>query len=614
MSARSNKGESVRVLATLAAVGCLLMAVACGGGSNNNTTSTITTVGASCNPTAITAGQTSTCTATVSGTGSFSTTVSWTASGFGTITPAGGIFTASSVPFTQQVTITATSTQDTTKSGSTTITVAAAGTVTGVTASCSPTSIQTGQLTACTATVQGNGNFSPNVDWSANGGTINPITGLFSSSGSGNFTITATSQQNSQVTGTAPVTVATGANNQLPIVVDAGPPGLTTTDANVSFVTINICVPNTNTCQTIDHVIVDTGSIGVRVLAKAGGGELDPAVVPLPQQTLNGSVVAQCNQFVDGFTWGSVSLATVQLTQPSGGQAGETANTPPGAISAGLPIQLIGDPTIPSVPASCSSGGLIDESNLQGLGANGVLGLGNFEQDCGPGCVSNNSVPNVYYACSGGSCSPTLLGLPQQITNPTWVLPADNNGTLVQLPSVPAGGTTTVTGNLYFGIGTQTNNALGSATVFDTDANAFFNTTFNGVKNSCSFIDSGSNANFFPASGYPNLTTCPAPNQSFYCPPVNLSPLVLSAQNQSASNTNGSQGTVNFNVGNANALFAANNGMNTAISELGSTNSPINGCGSFDWGLSFFYGRSVFTGIELQPVTGTSYVGPFWAY
>ena len=33
---------------------------------------------------------------------------------------------------------------------------------------------------------------------------------------------------------------------------------------------------------------------------------------------------------------------------------------------------------------------------------------------------------------------------------------------------------------------------------------------------------------------------------------------------------------------------------------------PINGCGSFDWGLSFFYGRSVFTAIEQQPVTGTS--------
>ena len=125
-------------------------------------------------PTAIALGQTSQCTATVSGTGSFSSTVSWTASGGGTITPASGLFTASTVPFTTQVTITATSTQDTTKSGSTTITVAAAGTVTSVTATCSPSSVQTGQLSTCTATVNGTGNFSPNVDLVSQRGNDQP--------------------------------------------------------------------------------------------------------------------------------------------------------------------------------------------------------------------------------------------------------------------------------------------------------------------------------------------------------------------------------------------------------------------------------------------------------
>jgi hypothetical protein len=49
--------------------------------------------------------------------------------------------------------------------------------------------------------------------------------------------------------------------------------------------------------------------------------------------------------------------------------------------------------------------------------------------------------------------------------------------------------------------------------------------------------------------------------------------------------------------------------------ELAGPNAPVNNnCGSFDWGLSFFYGRHVFTAIEQQPVTGTSFVGPFWAY
>ncbi len=595
----------MRFIGILAAVGCLLLSVACGGGSSSST-STITLVGVSCNPTAITSGQTSQCTASVSGTGDFSSTVTWVASSGGTIDSTSGLFTASTVPFTTQVTITATSTQDNTKTGSNTLTVAAAGTVTGVTASCSPLSIQTGQVTACTATVQGTGNFSPNVDWSAvcsgngclTGGSINPITGLFSSPYAGSYTITATSQQNPSVTGPAPVTVVTPVNNKLSIVVDAGPTG---NYVNGAFATVTVCTPNTSTCQTIDHVLVDTGSIGMRLLAQgAAGGQLDPTAFPL-QLDANNNPIAQCNQFVDGFTWGSVSLATIQM-------AGETSGTVPNSTVPGVPIQIIGDPRVPSVPSSCT--GVQDNSNLTNLMANGILGVGTFQQDCGPGCVSGTTIPNEYYSCSGSSCSATFLGLAQQVTNPVWVFPADNNGVLVQLPSVPAGGTTTVQGSLIFGIGTQSDNALGSATIFDTDANAYFITTFNGLPNKCSYIDSGSNANYFPPSDYPQLVTC-SQTDPFYCP---TSLLTLTASNQSALNTNGSSGNVSFNVGNANSLLS--NTQFAAFSELGVSNPPINGCASFDWGMPFFYGqpRGVFTAIEQQTVTGTSYTGPFWAY
>ena len=595
----------MRLLGIFAAACCLMFSVACGssGGSNNNGTSTILTVSASCNPTAIVSGETSQCTATVGGTGSYSSVVSWTASGGGAITPGTGLFTASNVPFTTQVTITATSTQDTTKSGSTTITVATAGSVTGVTATCSPATIQTGQLSTCTATVQGTGNFSPNVDWSASGGSINPITGLFSGAGAGNYTITATSQQDPTMKGTAPVTVVNGVNNQLPVSVDAGPTG---NYVNGLFATVTVCTPGNTNCQTIDHVLVDTGSNGLRLLAQgAAGGIFDPTGYPLETDTSQ-NTISECHQFFDGYTWGSVSLATVQM-------AGETATSVPGGTAPGVPIQIIGDSRVPSAPGSCSSVGP-DIGTLNALGAYGVLGVGNFEQDCGPGCASGNSAPNVYYTCTGSSCTAAFVQLVQQVTNPVWVLPADNNGVVIQLPPLPAGGTTTVTGSLLFGIGTQSNNGLGSATVFDTDVNAYFNTTFNGQLNSCSFIDSGSNANYFPSSNYPNLTACSGQLSGFYCPPAALSPLVLTASNQSASNTNGASGTVSFNVGNANTLFTNNNAQNTAFSELGAPNPPVGGCGSFDWGLSFFYGRSVYTGIEQQPVTGTSYVGPFWAY
>ena len=310
--------------------------------------------------------------------------------------------------------------------------MAAAGTVTSVTASCTPTTVQTGQVSTCSATVNGTGAFSPNVTWSASGGTINPITGLFSSASAGTFTITATSQQDSTKSGTATVTVNAGVSNVLPIVVDPGPANNYT---NGAFVTVTVCTPGTSTCQTIDHVLVDTGSVGLRLLAQGTpGGELDPTAFPLQQA--NGGVTGQCNVFVDGFTWGSVSLATIQM-------AGEIASTVPNGTVAGVPIQIIGDPRIPAVPGSCSSQGMgVDESNLTALGANGVLGVGNFEQDCGPGCVSNSG-NNIYYACVSGACNSTAQGLALQVTNPVWALPQDNNGVVVQLPSIPSGGTTT---------------------------------------------------------------------------------------------------------------------------------------------------------------------------
>ncbi len=589
----------MRILGILAGVACLALLASCGSSSGSTATPTITLVGASCSPTSIASQQTSQCTATVTGTGSFSSTVFWTASGGGTITAATGLFTADTVPFSTQVTITATSASDSTKSGSTTITVAAAGTVTGVTATCSPASVQTGQVSTCSATVNGTGAFSPGVTWSASGGTINPITGLFSSTSSGAYTITATSQQDSTKNGTTTVNVAPGVSNSLPIVVDGGPiPN--TIYANGAFVTVNVCVPGTSTCQTIDHILVDTGSVGLRLVAKGtAGGEFDPTAFP-PQTDATGNSIAQCNVFVDGFAWGSVSKATIQM-------AGETASS--------VPIQIIGDTRIPAVPGSCSSqtaGG--DESSLTGLGAYGVLGLGTFQQDCGAGCVSNSPIPDVYYSCAGGTCNPTLLGLAQQVTHPVWALPQDNNGVLVQLPLVPLGGTTTVTGTLFIGIGTQVNNGLGSATVFNTDANAYFTTIYNGQTNSCSYIDSGSNALFVPSSGNPLLVTCSSTSagSGFYCPASLLS---QNATNSSAPNTNNQTGSVAFNVGNATTLFTNNGGNNVAFSELAAPNGPISGCGSsFDWGLSFFYGKSVFTGIEQQPVSGTNYVGPFWAY
>ena len=91
--------------------------------------------------------------------------------------------------------------------------------------------------------------------------------------------------------------------------------------------------------------------------------------------------------------------------------------------------------------------------------------------------------------------------LNQQVPNPVALFASDNNGVVFQLPAVPNGGSPAVNGSLVFGIGTQSNNGLGSATVLlvpDTGNNAGdIITSLNGQPYAQSFIDSGSNGYFF---------------------------------------------------------------------------------------------------------------------
>ena len=98
--------------------------VSCGGTSGNappqNSSPAISSVAPSCAPATIATGATSQCSPNISGTGNFSSVVTWSVTGGGTISAA-GLYTAPSSA--AMVTVKATSTQDPTKSGITSITV-----------------------------------------------------------------------------------------------------------------------------------------------------------------------------------------------------------------------------------------------------------------------------------------------------------------------------------------------------------------------------------------------------------------------------------------------------------------------------------------------------------
>lgn len=182
----------------------------------------------------------------------------------------------------------------------------------------------------------------------------------------------------------------------------------------------------------------------------------------------------------------------------------------------------------------------------------------------------------------------------------------DNNGVLIQFPSVPDGGLATANGFLIFGIGTQSNNGLGNATVYpvpDSGSGAGeFTTMFDGNSYSGSFIDSGSNGFFFPNTT-PAIPVCAKPLDSWYCPTT--SPENFTAVNQGSNGQSGP--TTNFSIENTNNLFSNNGGNNAAFSTLSGPNPSV-----FDWGLSFFFGRNVFTAIENMGAPGGT--APYFAY
>jgi len=368
-------------------------------------------------------------------------------------------------------------------------------------------------------------------------------------------------------------------NNTQPVAVNLGPAN---NALNEVFTDVTICNPGTTTCQTISNIEVDTGSIGLRLLSS----QVKLSLPPVTDTSGNG--LQECVSFADGsYVWGPVAAADIQL-------AGEKASS--------VPVQIISETPSFAVPSACASGGGPNENTVAALGANGILGIGVFQQDCGFGCTpSSTSVPPWYYVCPNSVCKVASVPLTSQLQNPVWTFPQDNNGVMISLPTVPADGAQTVAGSLIFGIGTQTDNALGAAQVYTTDAYGDFQTVYNGISYSNSFIDSGSNGIFFLDSATVGMPICPN-YAGFYCP--------ASTTNFTATNTglNGTTAPVSFSIANAEALFVANNSSNVAFSNLGGDNPS-----SFDWGLPFFYGRKVFIGIENE--TGpTGAIGPYWAY
>jgi Protein of unknown function (DUF3443) len=241
----------------------------------------------------------------------------------------------------------------------------------------------------------------------------------------------------------------------------------------------------------------------------------------------------------------------------------------------------------------------VPENSVQAFGANGLLGVSSFREDCGPFCVTATG-PGTYYSCPLTGCVGATAALAEQIQNPVVKLPVDNNGVIVELPTVDPVGAAVIEGSLVFGIGTKSNNASGNAKVLTLSALGSFTTMYGTQTLNQSFIDSGSNGLFFPDAALPLCTGTIA--VGYYCPSTVQT---LSATNQSAA---GVTSDVTFKVANAESLL----NYNANFWAFGTIAGPNPIAQSFDFGLPFFFGRNVFVAIEGQ--TTPAGMGPYVAY
>ncbi len=349
--------------------------------------------------------------------------------------------------------------------------------------------------------------------------------------------------------------------------------GLKNQSANLLLTTVTVCLPGLSACKTIDNVQVDTGSTGLRLASSALAG--------LDLQRVDGGIagtsVLECAAFGSGFLWGAIARADVKIGQ-------ELANN--------VPLQLYQDGAGQAAPASCQSFGA-DLGAMGRLPLNGVLGVGSALQDCGAYCTSVSSNGRYFQCSNAGGCVGTTLPLASQTANPVASFPRDNNGVVIDLPSVPSAGAGQLIGQMVFGINTQPNNTLPAdaslVPIAKTGLHAGrLNASLNGTVYPDSTIDSGSSANVFNDASLP-LCAGSVLMAHLYCPGDGKSAAV-----QVREIVLGGTIAVMVPVANASYLFAQPAAVfgNLAGPGLGSQPTAIH------LGLPFFLGRRVYTGFD----------------
>jgi hypothetical protein len=358
---------------------------------------------------------------------------------------------------------------------------------------------------------------------------------------------------------------------------------------NAPCVTVNICSStNESQCDTINNVLLDTGSYGLRIFASLlpnnnSGESLAPILI-------DDSAIAECVTYGDGTqNWGPIKLANVSLNNNQ--------------TTTAIPIQIL-DSTAFVTGENIVCPNATKTPTPATFGLNGIIGVGPFPND--------KTVGN-YYKCNNTSCS-TLVTIPNSnyVTNPiTKFADGYNNGVTLTFGAIPTDGAINADGYAIFGVGSKQNNSpQKNVAILPIESGQFIpiniETKINSVSYN-SFLDTGSNYLYFGESTILNLPQCGSPINAFLCPSglTNFSAIMFANNQESA--------TINFAIENSQNLFNANS--NTAFATIGAIIPNI----GIDWGLPFFFGRTVYSVFanESVVISGVTYPpspNGYWIY
>ena len=403
---------------------------------------------------------------------------------------------------------------------------------------------------------------------------------------------------------TAPALAGPASSNVVTIEVNPKTTTFPRPRINKPFVSVTICAPgqtSKGSCATIDNVLGDTGSIGLRIF----GG---PSRWPFALLKSGGGVaVIECQMFSDGRAlWGPIVSADLII----GGE--KAVNIPMQMIDAGYAgaFEL----------GICEPGKQIQSA--QDAGFNGILGLNFLTRDkLGTyySIYGAQGAPVTDCSFNGGvlmnnnqTCVITWQNPPTQLdpsgvydfrpVNPVTQFPVDNNGFIITMqnlrptkpPSKTPGQSSSATRTLTFGINTKANNRVpASANFFFTEAEGGVFTAVEPDASYPALIDSGTQGWVVPPSLKPGVLFECNGVPTWYCalPPTDVQIDIPS-------------GTVKFTIGNYLNLIETGAG---AFDDIAGPIPPP-GNGAVILGMPFFYGRTIYFGLGGPPGTD------FYAY